>query len=303
MNDIRNGKIYASLFILFLVILGVGGFILTTTLTSKKPKTSELAQDTKQESTNMKIDSTQDYIYFSNATTKNSDFGIIYQDINLNINSSAAKTLENELNTKMAEAIISYKTLTEANLSDEELNDIVYKESDIYEAKYYKYSRYITSSYASVLSDEYFFDAHIGETYVGSKAYVFDLTTGNLLTKDAIFSIYNTSLDKIKNAVMTRLNAKQSTVLVEETPDTETNEPSPDEDTSKDSESKPNDTSKEETKSDTTWEEVEVININATLQEFDNDNYAVYIDKSGYLTISYLVKTRNSSYNDTIIIN
>lgn len=48
----------------------------------------------------------------------------------------------------------------------------------------------------------------------------------------------------------------------------------------------------------------EDIDITSTLTGLDDtENFALYINKSGQIAISYIVKTTNSGYNDTIVLN
>ena len=46
------------------------------------------------------------------------------------------------------------------------------------------------------------------------------------------------------------------------------------------------------------------IDITATLNNLDSeDNYGLFINKSGHLTLSYLVKSSQVDYNDSIVLN
>ena len=117
-----------------------------------------------------------------------------------------------------------------------------------------------------------------------------------------LLSLFNITLDEIKNTINTRLEKKQTLItkpVIEE--DITTGE----EDTSNQEEKKNQDTEEEKLPQEETpkEEQIEAIDILGTLKNLDNpDNYGLYIDKSGYLTISYLVKTHEIDYNDIIIL-
>ncbi len=275
MNDIRNGKVYGMLFLFFIVCLIVGGFFLMEFFTSspkkqvkEPPKEVALEED-------LKNNKKEDYIYFEDPLIKSELYGINYQNVKINLDSSSARATEIKLNEEMELLKETYKEIKDIDLEEDTLKEIIYKESGIYEAKYAKYTRYFYQNYASLLKDNYSFNCFDGEQYLNSNSYVFDTKTGEIITNEELFALYDLNLDKIKEQIKQKLENKQSTITIKET----------------------NEDNEEE-------KEVEVIDINATLNNLDNiENYAVFIDKGGFLNISYLVKSVEKDYNDVIIIN
>ena len=74
MNDIRNGKFYALTFIFFLLLLGVGGFFLTKSLTKEPLNHSNSNEEVIADTDILKLNKTADYIYFQNDDLKNSSY-------------------------------------------------------------------------------------------------------------------------------------------------------------------------------------------------------------------------------------
>ena len=202
-------------------------------------------------------------MYFKNIYNKSLENEMTYQDIVININSNDAITIEKELNKEMEALKKTYKKLSEQKISDEDQEKIIYKEDDIYSSTFKKYTRYFYKNYASLLSEEYDYDCFSGAIYKNSKSYVFDTTTGELLSKQELMKLYKKSLAGIKNTIKEKLEKNQTII-----------------------------------------DEIDLIDIAATLNNLDeDDNYALYINKSGFLVISYLVKTTQVDYNDVIILN
>jgi len=268
MDDIRNGKVYAAVFVFFLVVLIVGGYYLTIKLTTE--------DDTKKEETNkteekeeielsdaLKINKDKEYIYFENSDSKSLEHEMVYQDIVININSNEASNIAQNLNNEMSNLRKTFKKISEQEISKEDEEKILYKEDDIYSSTFKKYTRYFYKNYASLLSEEYDYDCFNGSVYKGSKSYVFDTNTGKLLSKEELLNLYDKNLDRLKSIVKEKLEKEQTVVG-----------------------------------------DVELIDITTTLKNLENnEEYALYINKSGFLTISYLVKTTQIDYNDVIIIN
>ncbi|MDE5539014.1 MAG: hypothetical protein K2J20_00835 [Bacilli bacterium] len=262
--EIRRGKVYGLIFISFIVLLAIGGFVLTKILVSDEA-ISFASEDSQEPAPkqDLRVNQNEDYIYFENADLKSESHEITFQDIIININSNDATDIMNKLNNEMALLKNNLKTISEQELSDEELAKIIYKEDDIYSTTYRDYTRYFYKSYASVLVDEYIFDCIQGSNYGHSISYTFDTATGKLLSYDDVLDIYNLNLIKLKEAVQEQLNKSQTVV-----------------------------------------EDIEQIDISSTINNLDNsENYALYINKSGFLVLSYLVKSAAGDYNDVIIFN
>lgn len=264
MDDIRNGKIYAAIFVLFLVVLAVGGYFGVYFLTkdTKKVVTKQEIVS-KSEESDWRIDKSQDYIYFTNIEKKNTEREIIYQDVVFNFNSDDAKEVSAKLNASMDELKSSFELISEQDLTEEEQNNIIYKESDVYRALYHDYTRYFYKDYASLVSHNYQYDCTKGVIITGIESYVFNIKNGKLLAKDEILKLYDKNIEDVKIAIKEKLDQEQEIV-----------------------------------------EEVPQIDIVSTLNLLDDENnYALYINKGGYLMVDYLVKNVQEDYNDVIILN
>jgi len=268
-DDTRNGIVYGALFLFFIVILIVGGYVLTVKVTKEdssdkiNTNNNEKTEENVVISDKYKIDKTKEYIYFDNIDSKSLEHEIIFQDIIININSNDAKNLETKLNNDMAELRKTYKKISDQELSEEDKERILYKEDDIYSTLFKKYTKYFYKNYTSLLVDSFDYDCYNGSTYKNSISYVFDTNTGKILTKKEILNIYNKNLDNLKLKVEEALESEQTEV-----------------------------------------EGTNLIDITSTINSFDNDdNYALYINKSGFLVVSFLVKTTQIDYNDDIILN
>lgn len=258
--DIRNGKIYAMMFILFIVCLIVGGYILTVIIL-KDTKVEEPKTNTKIEvNDKLKVDKDKEYIYYDFEEVVSEKENIVFNNIFININSDDAEMVMNRLNNQNNSNKTSLKKISEQNISDEDLQKFIYKEDDIYSISYSKYTRYFYKNYASIISDDYKFDCFNGHSYLGSKAYTFDTLTGKIVSYQNLLKEFNLDMEKVKSKIKEKLERKLE------------------------------DTDKE-------------ILITETINDLNEDNYAIYIDKSGFLTISYLVKCTELNYNDVIIFN
>lgn len=265
MDDIRSGKVKAALFLFFIVILVVGGYIgmvvLTKDTKSVENKDKEVAKTSEKE--DIRIDKNKDYIYFDNEVIKNETREIIYQDVVFNFESNDAKTIATFLNSERETNEKTYKMIREVELTDEEKENILFKDSDVYEAVYNKYTRYFYKNYATIVNNVLEYNCTKGNKNIGVRAYVFDLESGNLLSKSRLMEDFDITLDKIKEKVQEKLE-KEQTIL----------------------------------------EEIPQIDITSTLSSLDDDSsYALYVNKSGYLVINYMVKGMQEDKLDVIILN
>lgn len=262
--EIRKGKIYALIFIIFIVCLAIGGFFLTNVLVKDNRNNLALQEETKPVATpSLKINENEDYIYYSNIDTVSTKHEITYANIFINIDSNYAKNIMRKLNNETNTLKNTLKYISNETLSEEELAKIIYKEDNIFMASYRKYSRYFYKNYASILVEDYDFSCYEGSNFKNSKSYTFNTKTGSLITYEELLASYNLNIIKIKEQIQNKLNKNQTFI-----------------------------------------DEVAQIDITSTLNNMDDsNNYALFIDKSGFLNISYLVKSVAGDYNDVIIFN
>ena len=103
-----------TMFILIVFVLLLGGNYLIRNK-GQKPTTKII---------DIRMDSSKDYVYFTDSKTVSEDLDLVYNTIHLNIDSKDAKELENLLNEEMAKAQKSIKTLDEVVIDKK---DIVYQ--------------------------------------------------------------------------------------------------------------------------------------------------------------------------------
>lgn len=266
MDDIRSGKVKAAIFLFFIVVLVVGGYIGMIMLTKEPENSKKLETEVASKSddkTDIRIDKSKDYIYFENEVLKNETRDIAYKNVVFNFDSNDAKTIATFLNNERETNEKTYKTISEVELTEEEQEKILYKDSDVYEAVYNKYSRYFYENYATIVNDVLEYNCNSGNKEIRVNAYTFDTNTGELLSKSKLMDNFDLSLDKIKEKVQEKLEKEQ--VMVEDVPQ---------------------------------------IDIVSTLNLLDDDSsYALYVNKSGYLVINYFIKYMQDIKQDVIILN
>ena len=266
MDDIRSGKVKAAIFLFFIVILIVGGYIsmiMLTKDTKQDKKTSKVATKNNDEKKDIKINDTEDYIYFDNIVVKNEIRDIMYQDIVFNFDSYDAKTIATFLNSEREVNEKTYKTIGEVELTEEEQENILFKDSDVYEATYNKYTRYFYKDYATIVNSVFEYNCNEGSKNTGVSAYVFDTRSGSLLSKSKLMEEFDITLDKIKEIVQEKLEKEQ--MVVEDIP------------------------------------QIDIVNTISSLD--DDSSYALYVNKSGYLVINYFIKGIQENKLDVIILN
>ena len=266
MDDIRSGKVKAAIFLFFIVVLIVGGYIsmiMLTKDTKQDKKTSKVATKNNDEKKDIKINDTEDYIYFDNIVVKNEIRDIMYQDVVFNFDSYDAKTIATFLNSEREANEKTYKTIGEVELTEEEQENILFKDSDVYEATYNKYTRYFYKDYATIVNSVFEYNCNEGSKNTGVSAYVFDTRSGSLLSKSKLMEEFDITLDKIKEIVQEKLEKEQT--IIEDVP------------------------------------QIDIVNTISSLD--DDSSYALYVNKSGYLVINYFIKGIQENKLDVIILN
>ncbi len=266
MDDIRSGKVKAAIFLFFIVVLIVGGYVSMIMLTKdmeQDNKTSEVASNNIDEKEDIKINDTEDYIYFDNIVIKNEIRDISYQDVVFNFDSYDAKTIATFLNSEREANEKTYRTISEVELTEEEQENILFKDSDVYEATYNKYTRYFYKNYATIVNSLFEYNCNDGTKNTKVSAYTFDTNTGDLLSKNRLMEDFDISLDRIKEIIQEKLEKEQT--IVEDIP------------------------------------QIDIVN---TLSSLDDDSsYALYVNKSGYLVINYFIKGIQENKLDVIILD
>ena len=246
----KGSKIGAVLFILFIICLIASGQYLYYMTIHKDDKDITVSKNT-----DYRIDSSKDYFYYTNESVISESAEIYYKDIVINI--KGYDHIAESLNEQNASYMSNIKYIKDMNLMSNEI--VNYDNDGIYMVTYREYKTYKYDKYASLLIEDYIYDCFDQSGIKGYKGYIFDISTGKLLTDEEVLSKYNTSMDSVLEKIREKLNSKQEIVDNEE-----------------------------------------LIKIDDTINNFND--YAFYIDDTGILNLSYIVKTTKTDYNDSMII-
>ena len=188
-----SNKIKVYLFILIILVFIFGGFYLMKKSESLKNEVNQTISEEKD--TDIRIDETKEYIYFTNLNVIESELDIEYKDIVINFEDK--ENIQNVINTEN-------KEFSESVKYDESNEDAVY--NHLVSAKFNKFDIFYYSNYISIVKNTYSFDYENLVTFIQSKAYVFDKKTGKLFNNDELLSIFNINKDDIKGVITTYLN-------------------------------------------------------------------------------------------------
>lgn len=190
----ENNKIKFSIFIIVIFIFIFGGFILMQNSMPDKEKENKnrITEIKKQD---IRINKTLDYIYYADADRIVNELDLEYKNIIINFkddNNIASKL--NEENAQLKSEIKYDETLEDAPY-----NNLAYAKYMIYEVLYYE-------DYISLIVKYYSYDNENLVTFLDSKSYVFNKTSGNLYSSDDLLSNYNITKDVVIEKVKTHIN-------------------------------------------------------------------------------------------------
>lgn len=186
----KGNGIKATLFVIFILAVIVGGYILMKQSEKKLDAKPQNNTEEKSEIKDIRLDKTKDYVYFTNYEEKVHELDIIYKDINLNFKdlNNIAKLLNDES-----------KELKETMVYDETNEDAPY--DNLVSAKYKIYTTYSYDNYISIIVDYFSYHYETLVSYLYSKTYVFDKNTGSIVTNDDLLNKYNLTKDDVINKV------------------------------------------------------------------------------------------------------
>lgn len=191
-----------SLFVLVVLVLLIGGNYL---IRNHNNSVSE------EKNTNIKIDATKNYIYYTDTDIVSYALDLSYPTIHLNINTDVAKELETALNTRMASAKESLVKLSSAKVNKD---DIVYEleDEDIYATDFLKYDILEGSNYLTleVSSGHIVVTQELASTYL--EYYTFSKETGAILTDEEIKKVGNVTEKDISDRLSKYQEENQVTV-------------------------------------------------------------------------------------------
>lgn len=189
----KSNQIKVYIFIIIVLVFIFGGFYLMKKSESLKNEVNQTISEEKD--TDIRIDETKEYIYFTNLNVIESELDIEYKDIVINFEDK--ENIQNEINTEN-------KEFSESVKYDESNEKAIY--NHLVSAKFNKFDIFYYSNYISIVKNTYSFDYENLVTFIQSKAYVFDKKTGKLYNNDELLSIFNINKDDIKGVITTYLN-------------------------------------------------------------------------------------------------
>ena len=189
----KSNQIKVYIFIIIVLVFIFGGFYLMKKSESLKNEVNQTISEEKD--TDIRIDKTKEYIYFTNLKVIESELDIEYKDIVINFEDK--ENIQNVINTEN-------KEFSESVKYDESNEKAIY--NHLVSAKFNKFDIFYYSNYISIVKNTYSFDYENLVTFIQSKAYVFDKKTGKLYNNDELLSIFNINKDDIKGVITTYLN-------------------------------------------------------------------------------------------------
>lgn len=186
-------KVYFFIFVIFVFIFG--GFYLMKK--SEKLKNVVDKKVTEVKDTDIRLDKTKDYIYYSDVNVVEGELDIEYKNININFeDKESVAAIVNKENEEMSKSPVYDETNEEANYNH------------LISAKFAKYEIIHYVDYITLVVNKYSFDYKTIITTLGSDVYVFDKTTGKLYNNDELLSKFSINKDDINEKVKTYLNDK-----------------------------------------------------------------------------------------------
>ena len=189
----KSNQIKVYIFIIIVLVFIFGGFYLMKKSESLKNEVNQTISEEKD--TDIRIDKTKEYIYFTNLNVIESELDIEYKDIVINFEDK--ENIQNIINTEN-------KEFSESIKYDESNEKAIY--NHLVSAKFNKFDIFYYSNYISIVKNTYSFDYENLVTFIQSNAYVFDKKTGKLFNNDELLSIFNINKDDIKGVITTYLN-------------------------------------------------------------------------------------------------
>ena len=186
-------KVYFFIFVILVFIFG--GFYLMKK--SEKLKNVVDKKVTEVKDTDIRLDKTKDYIYYSDVNVVEGELDIEYKNININFeDKEGVATIVNKENEEMSKSPVYDETNEEANYNH------------LISAKFAKYEIIHYVDYITLVVNKYSFDYKTIITTLGSDVYVFDKTSGKLYNNDELLSKFSVNKDDINEKVKTYLNDK-----------------------------------------------------------------------------------------------
>lgn len=195
-------------FIIVLIIIIVGGFFIVSN--NKKNKSNidySKASDTKRVP---KKEIDKEYIYYKNEVELSEELQLKFKDVVINIDSTDATNLEQELNNKMDTVRSSLKKQSELNYKEEDTEEETGNDDDIYSVDMIDYEAVESNKYISLTVSEYSYNVVNGISDKKYSYYVFDLTSGNIMQTKDIMKKEDITDQEIRKKIRDYINNDES---------------------------------------------------------------------------------------------
>ena len=193
MDQIDKSRTAIIVFIAIIILIAVGGYLLVTS-----DKESESNKKTENYD-KIKVDKNQDFVYYTDKERGSSELKIIYQKININVNSEDAKRISSEINSKVDSLKNSITKISETEIPEDK--ELLYNVDDIYSADLQEYNYYQYKNYLIIKVDNYTYDCFGTFGAHDIKYYILNLKKGQELSASQLKEIYNVDDEKIKNKI------------------------------------------------------------------------------------------------------
>lgn len=193
MDQIDKSRTAIIVFIAIIILIAVGGYLLVTS-----DKESESNKKTENYD-KIKVDKNQDFVYYTDREIVSSELEIIYQKININVNSEDAKRISTEINSKVDSLKNSITKISETEIPEDK--ELLYNVDDIYSADLQEYNYYQYKNYLIIKVDNYTYDCFGTFGAHDIKYYILNLKNGQEISASQLKEIYNVDDEKIKNKI------------------------------------------------------------------------------------------------------
>ena len=209
MEENLKNKYGFWVFFIIVFLLGVGGYFFTDyVINMDDKKTGDVSNN--KEIIDYRIDKEKEYIYFTNeeVISDSDEAEIYYKDVVINL--STQEGLTNQLKKENEIYKNNIKYLDDGEYLSEEL--ITYNFNNLYSLTFREYDTYQYNDYVSLVINEHNYSCFDLITFIETKSYIFNIKNGKLMEEKEILSLYNTTIEKIKENIKIHLEEEQEIV-------------------------------------------------------------------------------------------
>jgi len=196
MNRVEKNASSIIIFIIILLAITIGGYFAIKNITEKNAN-NNINNNSNIEIKSIKKDDSKEFVYFINEDVLSVPNELKYKDIVININNEDASRIEKELNDKMASIKGKVTRIKDAGIDTTNMK----LEDDIYEAEMIDYVIATSTDYLSITVNNYIYKLETEATNAKLSFYVFDLSTGKLLTNRDILNKENKTDQDVRTKI------------------------------------------------------------------------------------------------------